>query len=41
MRQLFRLLENNNSVDLFMTDPPWAKEALPLYTELGKLRNKN
>ena len=36
MRQLFRLLDDD-SVDLFMTDPPWAKEALPLYTDLGRL----
>ena len=36
MRQLFQLLDDD-SADLFMTDPPWGKEALPLYTELGKL----
>jgi hypothetical protein len=36
MSQLFRVLDND-SVDLFMSDPPWAKEALPLYAELGRL----
>jgi DNA modification methylase len=36
MSHLFELVDDD-SVDLFMTDPPWAKEALPLYTELGKL----
>jgi hypothetical protein len=36
IRQLFRILEND-SVDLCITDPPWAKSALPLYTELGNL----
>jgi hypothetical protein len=36
MRQLFQLLDDD-SVDLFITDPPWDKKALPLYSELGKL----
>jgi hypothetical protein len=36
MRQLFRLLDDD-SVDLFITDPPWERDALPLYAELGKL----
>jgi len=36
MRQLFTILEDD-SVDLFLTDPPWSRDALPLYSELGKL----
>jgi 16S rRNA G966 N2-methylase RsmD len=36
MRQLFRILDDD-SVDLFFTDPPWERDALPLYAELGKL----
>jgi ParB-like chromosome segregation protein Spo0J len=36
MSQLFGLLDDD-SVDLFITDPPWAKDALPLYAELGRL----
>ena len=36
MRRLFHLLDDD-SVSLFITDPPWEHKALPLYTELGKL----
>ena len=36
MKQLFRILDDN-SVDLFITDPPWEKKAMPLYSDLGKL----
>jgi len=36
MRQLFRILDDD-SVSLFITDPPWERKARPLYTELGKL----
>ena len=36
MKQLFRILEDD-SVALFITDPPWERDALPLYAELGKL----
>jgi len=36
MRQLFQLLDDD-SVDLFITDPPWQRDALPLYSDLGKL----
>jgi hypothetical protein len=36
MNRLFRILDDD-SVDLFITDPPYEKKALTLYTELGKL----
>ena len=36
MRRLFKLLDDD-SVSLFITDAPSEAEALPLYTELGKL----
>jgi hypothetical protein len=36
MNRLFRILDDN-SVDLFITDPPWEKKALPVYSELAKL----
>jgi hypothetical protein len=36
MNRLFRILDDD-SVDLFITDPPWEKKALPVYSELGKL----
>jgi hypothetical protein len=36
MCQLFRILDDD-SVDLFITDPPWERKDLPMYTELGKL----
>jgi len=36
MRRLFKILDDN-AVDLFITDPPWERDALPLYTELGRL----
>jgi hypothetical protein len=36
MRRLFRILDDE-SVDLFITDPPWQKSDLSLYSELGRL----
>ena len=36
MDRLFRILDDD-SVDLFITDPPWEKKALPVYSELGRL----
>ena len=36
MNRLFRILDDD-SVDLFITDPPWQKSDLSLYSELGKL----
>jgi hypothetical protein len=36
MNRLFHILDDD-SVSLFITDPPWERKALPLYTELGKL----
>jgi hypothetical protein len=36
MKRLFRILDDN-SVDLFITDPPWEKKAMPVYSELAKL----
>jgi len=36
MTKLFRILDDN-SVDLIITDPPWEKMAIPLYSELGQL----
>ncbi len=36
MHLLFQKLVDGG-VDLFITDPPWDQESLPLYSELGKL----
>ena len=36
MKRLFRILDDDG-VDLIITDPPWDRKSLPLYTELGKL----
>ena len=36
MKQLFRILDDD-SVNLFITDPPYEQKALTLYSELGKL----
>jgi hypothetical protein len=36
MSQLFQILDDDTA-DLFITDPPWERDALPLYTDLGKL----
>ena len=36
MNRLFHILDDD-SVSLFITDPPWDKKALPLYSELAKL----
>lgn len=39
----FRILSkkiNNNTIDLILTDPPYPKEYLPLWAELGKIAKR-